>query len=87
MWTCYLNILVEMSSILQSRDEEIERLEGEINGYRDDIDNMFESFRQREQDLRQEMQGLEAKNQVLTHSLTQTLSFRSLLPIMCKYFM
>ncbi len=76
-----------MSSILQSRDEEIERLEGEINGYRDDIDNMFESFRQREQDLRQEMQGLEAKNQVLTHSLTQTLSFRSLLPIMCKYFM
>ncbi len=56
-----------MSSILQSRDEEIERLEGEINGYRDDIDNMFESFRQREQDLRQEMQGLEAKNQVLQH--------------------
>ena len=76
MWTCCFHILVEMSSILQSRDEEIERLEGEINGYRDDIDNMFESFRQREQDLRQEMQGLEAKNQVLTYSAIQTLSFR-----------
>ena len=50
--------------MIKLRDEEIERLEGEIAGYRDDIDNMFTSFQQREQELRQEMAGAENRSQV-----------------------
>ena len=50
--------------MIKSRDGEIERLEGEIAGYRDDIDNMFTSFQQREQELRQEMAAAENKSQV-----------------------
>ena len=49
--------------MIKLRDEEIQRLEGEITGYRDDIDNMFESFQQREQELRQEMAIVENRNQ------------------------
>ena len=49
---------------MKQKDEEIERLEGEVAGYRDDIDNMFTSFQKREQELRQEMATAESKNQV-----------------------
>ncbi len=54
----------ELTEFVKGKDEEIERLEAEAAGYRDDIDNMFESFQQREQELRQELTATEHKAQV-----------------------
>ena len=54
---------------MNQKDEEIQRLEGEVAGYRDDIDNMFTSFQKREQELRQEMSTAETKNQVSKPSI------------------
>ena len=60
---------------MKQKDEEIERLEGEVAGYRDDIDNMFTSFQKREQELRQEMTTAEGKNQVSYRVLSLDFSF------------
>ena len=59
---------------MKQKDEEIERLEGEVAGYRDDIDNMFTSFQKREQELRQEMATAETKNQVSNRILSLDVS-------------
>ena len=62
-----LCIVEEFTELMKQKDEEIERLEGEVAEYRDDIDNMFTSFQKREQELRQEMTTTETKNQVSCH--------------------
>ena len=51
-----------LNSIVRSREEENDRLEEEINGYRDDIDNMMETFKQREAEMYSEMEALQVSN-------------------------
>ena len=54
---------------VRNREEENDRLLEEINGYRDDIDNMMETFRGRERELLDEIEMLGNKNRVITNLL------------------
>ena len=74
--TLIYDVVGDLAHVLQSREDENRRLEEEINGYRDDIDNMMETFRQRERELLNEMEYIQSKNNVIA-SLLDTLAERS----------
>ncbi len=48
-----------MTSVVMNREQENERMEEEMNGYRDDIDSMLDTFRQKEREMNDEMEILQ----------------------------
>ncbi len=55
--------------VIKHREEENERLEEEIDGYRDDIDKMLEAFKDREKELSLEIENIQERNNVLNNLL------------------
>lgn len=49
----------DMTSVVMNREQENERMEEEMNGYRDDIDSMLDTFRQKEREMNDEMEILQ----------------------------
>ena len=55
--------------MIKNSEDETERLEEEIDGYRTDIDKMLEAFRTREKELIDEIDNIQQRNEVLSNLL------------------
>ena len=55
--------------VIKNRAEETERIEEEIDGYREDIDKMLDAFKTREKELIEEIDNVHQRNEVLTNLL------------------
>ena len=56
-------------AVIKNSEDETERLEEEIDGYRTDIDKMLEAFRTREKELIDEIDNIQQRNEVLSNLL------------------
>ena len=59
----------DLRSFLKSRDQEIGKLESELEEYRSDLDKILEAFKRREKELMLDIESLENKNSVISNLL------------------
>ena len=54
---------------MKSRDDEVGRLEAELDEYRADLDQVLDAFKKRERELCDEVEMLQNKNNVISNLL------------------
>ena len=59
----------DLRSFMKSRDDEVGRLEAELDEYRADLDQVLDAFKKRERELCDEVEMLQNKNNVISNLL------------------